>query len=232
MNESPNPKAAPQPAAPPTAPTPAATEIGSRLVRYLPFITITHFLFGLPTLIASLALAWFAFVQADATQKMQTGGVMPFVTFGTSNGDRDGNQNIALTLTNNGVGPAILGPIEIRYKGKAVTTPIDLLRSCCTRADAGALTFSTSPSTGIAVRPGESIEFVSFPRTPASEKVWQAFNKERWKLKVRACYCSIFNDCWITEGMQGLPRAVNSCPTDWSLYREDAGNRIAGVDRK
>ena len=72
---------------------------------------------GLPVLIASLAVAYFAFVQADATQKMQTGGVMPFVTFGTSNGDEEGNQDIALTLTNNRVGPAILGPIEIRYQG-------------------------------------------------------------------------------------------------------------------
>lgn len=226
MNERPNRETPPAPA----APAPAAIEIGSRLLRYLPLITIAHFLIGLPALIASLALAWFAFVQADATQKMQTGGVMPFVTFGTSNGDKDGNQDIALTLTNNGVGPAILGPIEIRYEGKPVNTPIDLLRACCTQTDARALTFSTSPSTGIAVRPGETIEFVSFPRTPASEQVWQTFNKERWKLKVRACYCSIFNDCWITEGMQGLPKAVNKCPANWSLYREDAGNRIAGAD--
>ncbi|HWW56826.1 MAG TPA: hypothetical protein VN047_08040 [Sphingopyxis sp.] len=216
----------------PDADTPAdvANEVGSRLLRYLPLITIAHFVIGLPALIASLALAWFAFVQADATQKMQTGGAMPFVTFGTSNGDEDGNQDISLTLTNNGVGPAILGPIEIRYEGKAITTPINLLTACCTEDGPGALRFSTSPSTGIAVRPGETIEFVSLPRTPATEKVWQIFNKERWKLEVRSCYCSIFNDCWVTEGMQGLPRAVDKCPANWSLYREDARNRIAGTD--
>ena len=105
-----------------TAASPAsATEVGSRFLRYLPFITVAHFVIGLPALIASLALAYFAFVQADATQKMQTGGVMPFVTFGTSNGDEQGNQDIALTLTNNGVGPAILGPVEIRYEGKPIT---------------------------------------------------------------------------------------------------------------
>lgn len=216
-----------------TAPKPAsATEVGSRFLRYLPFITVAHFVIGLPALIASLALAYFAFVQADATQKMQTGGVMPFVTFGTSNGDEQGNQDIALTLTNNGVGPAILGPIEIRYEGKPITTPLELLQACCTEGQARALRFSTSPSTGIAVRPGETIEFVSFPRAPASEQIWQTFNRERWKLKVRSCYCSIFNDCWVTEGMQGLPKAVNKCPADWTLYREDAGNRIAGIDAK
>jgi hypothetical protein len=218
MSETPNRDTTPGPA----VSAPDVATIGSRFLRYLPFITIAHFLIGLPALIASLALAYFAFVQADATQKMQSGGVMPFVTFGTSNGDKEGNQDIALTLTNNGVGPAILGPIEIRYEDKPVTTPLDLLQACCTETGARALIFSTSPSTGIAVRPGETIDFVS----------WQTFNKERWKLKVRACYCSIFNDCWITEGMQGLPKAVNKCPANWSLYREDAGNRIAGVDAK
>jgi hypothetical protein len=223
MSETPNRDAASEPA----RPAPDPTAIGTRLLRYLPLITIAHFMIGLPALIASLALAYFAFVQADATQKMQTGGVMPFVTFGTSNGDKDGNQDIALTLTNNGVGPAILGPIEIRYEGRPIATPIDLLTACCT-PDARAVRLSTSPSTGIAVRPGETIEFVSLPRTPESEKVWQTLNKERWKLQVRACYCSIFNDCWVTEGMQGLPKAVKKCPANWSLYREDAGNRIAG----
>ena len=228
MTETPNREAAPDAGAPANV----AADLGSRFLRYLPFITVAHFVIGLPALIASLALAWFAFVQADATQKMQTGGVMPFVTFGTSNGDEDGNQDISLSLTNNGVGPAILGPIEVRYEGKPVDTPVELLKTCCAKAGMRGVRLSTSPSTGIAVRPGETVEFVSFPRPPESEKLWQAFNKERWKLEVRSCYCSIFNDCWITEGMQGLPKPVNKCPANWSLYRENAANRIAGVAAK
>ncbi|QCB56240.1 hypothetical protein E5675_18565 [Sphingopyxis sp. PAMC25046] len=228
MTETPNREAAPASG----APAHVAADLGSRFLRYLPFITVAHFVIGLPALIASLALAYFAFVQADATQKMQTGGVMPFVTFGTSNGDEDGNQDISLSLTNNGVGPAILGPIEVRYEGKPIKTPVELLKTCCAKAGMQGVRLSTSPSTGIAVRPGETIEFVSFPRTPESEKLWQTFNKERWKLEVRSCYCSIFNDCWITEGMQGLPKPVNKCPANWSLYLEDAGKRIGGVAAK
>jgi len=210
-------------------PASTAAEVGSRFLRYLPIITIAHFVIGLPALIASLALAYFAFVQADATQKMQTGGAMPFVTFGTSNVADDGKPDISLSLTNNGVGPAILGPIEIRYQGKAIASPTDLLSACCSDADAKTLSFASSPSTGVAVRPGESVRFISLPRTPANEAVWQTFNRERWKLKVRSCYCSIFNDCWITEGMQGLPKQVKQCPADWSLYDENAANRLAGA---
>src|SRR3546814_20523038 len=96
----------------------AAADLGSRFLRYLPLITIAHFVICLPALIASLALAWFAFVQADATQKMQTGGVMPFVTFGTSNGDEDGNQDISLSLKNNGGGPPPIGHNENHTEGK------------------------------------------------------------------------------------------------------------------
>src|SRR3546814_8333797 len=108
---------------------------------------------------------------------MRPGGVMPFVTFGTSNGDEDGQPDISPSLTNHGVGSSIPGPIEIRYEAKPLTPPLDLLNACCTEAGAPALRFSTSPSTGNAVRPGETIEFVSLPRIPATEKVWQTDRK-------------------------------------------------------
>ena len=42
-----------EPAAAPASPT--AAGLGSRFLRYLPFITAAHFLIGLPALIASLA---------------------------------------------------------------------------------------------------------------------------------------------------------------------------------
>jgi hypothetical protein len=224
MSDSPDGKTPPEPARPAIGPA----EIGSRFLRYMPIITVAHFIIGLPALIASLALAYFAFVQADATRKMQTGGVMPFVTFGTSNVDDDGKPAISLSLTNNGVGPAIMGPVEIRYGGKAIAGPGELLQSCCSGDETKGLSFATSPSTGIAVRPGEEVRFVSLPRNPESEKIWQAFNRERWKLKVRACYCSIYNDCWIADGMQSVPKPVRACPTDWTLYREDAARRLGG----
>ncbi|APZ99242.1 hypothetical protein BWQ93_12645 [Sphingopyxis sp. QXT-31] len=211
---------------PPPAPPPSP-EFPLRLLRYLPFITVAHFLIGLPALIASLALAYFAFVQADATQKMQTGGVMPFVTLGTSNVDDEGKADISLSMTNNGVGPAIMGPVEIRYRGKAIASPSELLQSCCS-GDAKRLSFATSPATGVAIRPGEQLRFIGLPRTTENEAAWAAFNRERWKLKIRACYCSIYGDCWVTEGMQAVPRTVKACPTDWTPYREDAARRLGG----
>lgn len=200
-----------------------ATALGARLLRYLPFITIAHFLVALPTLIISLALAYFAFVQADATRKMQTGGALPFVTFGTSNIDDDtGAREISLSLSNNGVGPAILGPIEIRYGGKPVANTGELLAACCNGKGAS---FMTSPPSGIALRPGESVKFFRMTRDAQNEKIWEALNAERWKFDVRSCYCSIFDDCWVVAGMQAKPKPVKQCPADWSLFHERAVSR-------
>ena len=218
----------PEDRTPPQAPITKgdASLLGARLLRFLPFITIAHFMIGLPALIASLALAYFAYVQADATRKMQTGGAMPFVTFGTSNfNEQTRQQEISLSLSNNGVGPAILGPIEIRYKGKPVANPEQLLGDCCGN---GRTSFSTSPATGIALRPGESASFLRLTRTPQNEKIWTAFNDERWKLQVRACYCSIFDDCWVVDGMAAPPKPVKACPKHWSLYQEMTTIRPTG----
>jgi len=168
MSETPNRDAPPEPG----ESAPDAAAIGSRFLRYLPLITIAHFLIGLPALIASLALAYFAFVQADATQKMQTGGAMPFVTFGTSNADKEGKPDISLSLTNSGVGPAILGPIEMRYDGKVIANPTELFAACCGVQRGTSLSYSTSPSTGVAIRPGETQNLIGLPRTPANEAVW------------------------------------------------------------
>jgi hypothetical protein len=160
MSDDPAPKA--------SIPDSDAAKLGARLLRFLPFITIAHFLVALPTLIISLALAYFAFVQADATRKMQTGGAMPFVTFGTSNfNDKTNVQEISLSLSNNGIGPAILGPIEVRYEGRPMANAEQLLGTCC---GGGRTSFSTSPASGIALRPGESASFLRLTRSPQNEK--------------------------------------------------------------
>jgi hypothetical protein len=209
MSDDPAPKA--------SIPDSDAAKLGARLLRFLPFITIAHFLVALPTLIISLALAYFAFVQADATRKMQTGGAMPFVTFGTSNfNDKTNVQEISLSLSNNGIGPAILGPIEVRYEGRPMANAEQLLGTCC---GGGRTSFSTSPASGIALRPGESASFLRLTRSPQNEKIWSTFNDERWKLQVRSCYCSIFDDCWVVDGMQ-TPKPVKTCPANWTLYGE------------
>lgn len=38
-------------------------------------------------------------------------------------------------------------------------------------------------------------------------------------VQAKGTYRSIFDDCWITRGVQGKPIPVAACPTDWTRVR-------------
>jgi hypothetical protein len=193
------------------------SSIPLRLIKYLPVMMIGHLLITIPTFVISIALAYATFVQADATRKIQRSETWPFVSYGTSNATPEGEQEISLNLTNNGVGPAKLEVMEFIYSGKAMPTPREFLRQCC--AGASKLAFMSEPVTGV-LRPGQQRNFIRLPRTDDNAAIWDRLDKERWKVVVRSCYCSIFDDCWVTDSRQADPQPVDVCPTNWKRFDE------------
>jgi hypothetical protein len=171
----------------------------------------------IPTVVLSLALAYFTFVQADATRKIQQSETWPYVLFGTGNGTPEGKKEITLNLTNNGVGPARLEAMELVYRGKAMSNPTEFLKKCCSGDQK--ITFMSEPVSGV-LRPGEQSNFIRLPRTDANAAIWDKLNTERWKVVVRACYCSIFDDCWIADNRQKRPQPVKVCPANWRTFDE------------
>jgi len=188
-----------------------------RLLRYLPIFTIAHMTLTIPTVVLSLALAYFTFVQADATRKIQQSETWPYVLFGTGNGTPDGKKEITLNLTNNGVGPARIEAMELTYRGKAMATPTEFLKECCSGGQK--ITFMSEPVSGV-LRPGEQSNFIRLPRTDANAAIWDKLDSERWRIVVRACFCSIFDDCWISDNRKKHPQAVKVCPANWKTFDE------------
>src|SRR5689334_24054745 len=91
----------------------------------------TEILVTLPTLIISIALAYFSFVQADASRKMQRTETWPYVSYGTDNSSPEVKDEISFSLSNDGVGPARLEEMEFIYNGKPVRGPLEFIASCC-----------------------------------------------------------------------------------------------------
>lgn len=192
----------------------------ARLLRWLPFAVLGHLLVGVPTLLISLVVAYGTFVQARATQHLQEAAAWPFIAYDSSNYSDEGEHRVNLVLTNNGVGPALLGPLEIRYGGKPMASPQALLAACCGyRPNSGAQIKTSSPS-HVALRPGEQVTIMELADVPANRAMIGRLERERWKLDVRSCYCSIFDQCWVVRGMQATPRPVGECPADWVQYRD------------
>ncbi len=91
-----------------------------RLARWLPIAMVGHFTIGVPALLISLVVAYGTYVQAGATQRMQQAAAWPIVAYRTGNYATDGQRLINLSFTNNGLGPALIGPVEVRFRGRAM----------------------------------------------------------------------------------------------------------------
>jgi hypothetical protein len=180
----------------------------------------TEILITLPTLIISLALAYFSFVQADASRKMQRTETWPYVSYGTDNSSPEAKYEISFSLSNDGVGPARLEAVEFLYNGKPMHNPLEFISKCCAaeaRASAENLTFTTDRVDGV-LRPGDKRSFIRLAQTEHNKPLWDKLNKERWKVFVRSCYCSIFDDCWVFDSRMSKPDEVKNCPADWAKF--------------
>lgn len=203
-----------------TEPTkPPENPIAQRLLKYLPAMMIGHMLITVPTFVISLALAYATFVQADATRKIQRSETWPYVSYGTGNMSDEGKTEINFTLANGGVGPARVKAVELIYDGKRMTNPREFLQQCCGYDPKQPIPFVSGPVTGV-LRPGSGIDFIRLARTEQNAAIWDRLQMERWKVQVRACYCSIFDDCWVMESGSLDPREVENCPADWKLFEE------------
>jgi hypothetical protein len=194
-----------------------------RLIKFLPIFILSHALITIPTFIISIALAYATFVQADATRKIQMSETWPYVSYGTSNTRSDGTKEITLILQNNGVGPAQLEQMEFLYDGKPMANPREFLNLCC--GWNSKFTFMSEPVTGV-LRPGQETNFIRLTRTEQNAAIWDKLNTERWKVVVRSCYCSIFDDCWVFDNRRKRPQSVKECPANWETFDERpfAGN--------
>lgn len=191
-----------------------------RLARWLPFAMLGHVTIGVPALLISLVVAYGTYVQAGATQRMQEAAAWPFVAYSTGNYTPEGERLINLSFTNNGLGPALVGPVEVKFRGSVMRSPVDLLAACCGYRDNQTMQLRTSPIVNVALRPGEEVLFMGLPAVPANTEMVDLLDASREEIQVRACYCSIFDDCWIVEGAQARPRTVEACPTDWTVWRQ------------
>lgn len=207
-----------------TDPTPEAKTDPSeaalkRLIKYLPMLAIGHMFVTVPAFVISIALAYATFVQADATRKIQQSETWPYLSYGTSNISPRREDLISFNLGNDGVGPARLKAVEFIYKGQPMTSPRSFLRHCCGDDPKDPTNFMSSPVNGV-IRPGEAVHFIALPKRTDNIAVYSRLEVERWKVAVRVCYCSIFDDCWVMDNRKQDPEPVKACPADWTLYEE------------
>ncbi|HEY0628734.1 MAG TPA: hypothetical protein VGD23_05340 [Sphingomicrobium sp.] len=194
-------------------------QLPQRLMKYLPLMMAGHLFITIPAFVISIALAYATFVQADATRKIQQTETWPYISYGTSNINDAGVDEISFMLGNDGLGPARLKQLEFRYDGQPMDSPRQFLQRCCGDLPQKPTRFMSSKFE-VVLRPGESTEFIRLVKRPDNLAIWERLNSERWKVAIRACYCSIFNDCWVLDSDKPDPEPVAQCPGNWHLFEE------------
>jgi hypothetical protein len=139
---------------------------------------------------------------ADANTRMVDANSWPFIEFADHNADEQGNADVRLVLTNDGIGPARIETFELWWDGKPMSWEGALLQACCLTTpveaeEAKTAIITSSIAAPRILRAGEHVDFFTLVRSPENTELWSKLNIERSKITTRICYCSVFDQCWV-----------------------------------
>jgi len=141
--------------------------------------------------------------------------VWPILEFESSN-----TPDIHFTLSNKGVGPAIIRHVTVTLDGKPVVNWSAALEKIL---GPGYHRLSESDMSGHVLSPGESVT-VFTPRDPEnnplnfdkSNPLWVGMNKDRERIAVEICYGSTLGEFWTLRSggrSRSTTTEVRSCPS-------------------
>jgi hypothetical protein len=156
----------------------------------------------------------------QAMDRLVAANSWPFLTYGTDNEGPEGRQRILLKIENAGVGPARIQTFEVWWQGQPVASADELLARCCMSqphaqlalADVKALNLTVGIVAPGVLRAGDGQNILTLERTEANADVWDRLNTARLNLTMRACYCSVFDECWISNLRETSTTDVATCP--------------------
>ena len=176
---------------------------------------------SLSAMFVSLVSLGLAVHHGDAMDRLVAANSWPFLMYSTDDLDPQGNRRISLKVENAGVGPARVQTFEVWWQGQPVANVPELLSRCCLSGSATAIDASTAHSLAVVIgqvpsrvmRAGDAETFLSLKLEDANADIWHRLDVARLQLKMRACYCSVFDECWTTDLESTSARRVRSCPT-------------------
>ncbi|MGH8175052.1 MAG: hypothetical protein ACREV5_02170 [Steroidobacter sp.] len=161
---------------------------------------------------------------ATANARLVEANSWPLLQFATGNAQDDGEPVIEVSVENAGVGPAKLVTLEVFYHDQVVRNPIELLAACCgfvaRREVVGGYAeqsvapprFFSSISGPTVVKSDQQLPLLGLPKQAGHEDLWRRLDRARFELRFRACYCSVFDECWRSDLQTLTPERVEECP--------------------
>lgn len=165
-----------------------------------------------------------------AMERLVQANSMPFLQLESGNATDEGEPGVlAFGLRNAGTGPARIYDFAFVVDGRP--QPQDgyltgqLIRACCSDELDAAIAAAggdilaaigndlTRPVSGSFLAAGERGMALTWVMTPENQTLWRAVDiaRQSGRITTRACYCSLFDECWIAQSNVFPPQPVASC---------------------
>ena len=152
---------------------------------------------------------------ADENARLVQANSWPLLQFTTGNANDKGEPEITLNVENAGVGPAKLISLEIFHGDQRIRTPRDLVQALDPATTRPQLSLGlTHP---VSVRAGDSQLLIGLKRQ-GQETFWDKLNTARFELRFRACYCSVFDECWVSDLATVSPQHIDHCAVNADTF--------------
>jgi hypothetical protein len=182
-------------------------------MRFTQIGSLSALVFSILALCTSIYQTQLMQSQTELMQKQSRASVWPYVTLGENSTSRKGEEAFSWRVDNNGVGPAKIESVVVRFDGKTHATWEEIFNLL---APDKSFHSSQTSINGMVLPPSlnreTTIEMVKFS-DPALAHVFMDA-KERFQIEV--CYCSVYDDCWVSRLTDRNPHTVPVC--------KDAGN--------
>ncbi len=148
----------------------------------------------------------------DENKRLVEAQSTPMLMLDSSNLSDDGKPVISMTLSNVGTGPGRINWFHLTDDAGQDYTGGTLYERVA-KVDPTA-SFTSQQVRGSFLRAGDHRSVFAWPRpkdgSPAMA-AWTAMNTTRFHLHARACYCSMFDECRVTDFGEKQPVSVVSC---------------------
>jgi hypothetical protein len=188
-------------------------------------------LVALAALTLSVVSIFVARETSRTMERLAHASFWPFLQLGSGNVRDDGVRAITFAMENVGTGPARIHTFELRVDDKPLADGHLLtraLRACCDAELSTALERNgndftaiygsevSSPVSRRFLAPNASVIAMSWPHTESNAAVWTALDqaRQRGRITMSTCYCSVFDECWVARTNEFPPQEVDRCETD------------------
>ena len=165
---------------------------------------LTDRIMAVSAIVVAVASLVVAVYEARTNREYQKVSVWPYVN--QSNAWVPG-EPYTRNVANLGVGPALVKSFQVSVDGKPQRDWAEVSRAL-TGQPIPELVYS-SIHAGSVLLPDKPVAVVKIPPGDTALRFWEQAQTPR--LSIRICYCSLYDDCWLSDARAEEPTPVDAC---------------------